>query len=1056
MTIELALIATLAVATLAGTPKTWTPAERTLSPKTTDADRATYEVLRSAETQDPVDFGIEWPAAQSLSAAGFEFCSIGGRVYEPSVLASHLEARIDGRWVPVRADPVIDYDDQGVLAPIQGRGVSSWSFRFATIQADAIRLKVGAPAHTDPGFQCIALTNMWASDGRMFSSPTPTPRGRAVVFGKRPAVPQWLEPGADLASAAQITKGKAAVVRWRKPVLANCIRTANPDCAVDYEAAPGDWRPVENLCSPEKGLLRFTPIATKALRVSPAAKILVHFDQEGREYFAQVQASRGDMLGARFRSAPKQDLAEMNALLLPIDFTKVAIGRPEDLHETMVMWPGTFLMVETTEALDPQTGAKLPAQAIDRWFAPVAGNAAFGDDWTRLSSHYLDGWMPSVVTSYEEAGLKYTQTVFVTSPDRKLYANVALVEVANPTAQPRQARFAYAMGRRPLYGEPWTPLSQDPLPTGYTLDKDRKTVRDEHGSVILQASKAGKWAGTPRENQLAYSFKLGPGEKQSLAFLIPSVDAPLKSVPAFSPDEELSAFKSYWTNLLKAGAQIDVPEAPINDMYKNLIAQSLIITLDGDQVRYGAYFYESYFGVEEGWPAVALAQFGQDAAAKRIAELMLSPAYMDKANYHHQYRNGLDPWYALTVGRLTQDWAWMQKQVPMIRSCAEWTLKVTGENKDPNYGGLLPKHVYGGDVGMPAFSFYSNATCYRGLHDTAVVLDLLGEKADAERYRAAADTYRKRIMELADRLVDRSSGIPFLPMSFDLDTPSGHVEKEPAYQFLPSHTSRGDTWGYVGNYWNLFAPLLHEVRLFDAADERRHWIPRFIEQRGGILTGLSRFDLGVDHIYTKGYIESLLEDGRREEFLTSLYGVLSNGMSRNLYSSPEVSGIFPLRTDNLAIEREHEQGRWNWIYRYAGYWIAGWQNQEGEPTSAGAGMALQLLRMALVREDFASDPPQRLLLLDGAPSHWFEKGKHVAVKDMRTFFGRVSFRVDSLGNSCKASLSLPDVDCALRLPHPAGLALKSVTVNGKPWTAFKGNEVTGLRGKVRLEARFGK
>jgi len=172
------------------------------------------------------------------------------------------------------------------------------------------------------------------------------------------------------------------------------------------------------------------------------------------------------------------------------------------------------------------------------------------------------------------------------------------------------------MGRRPQYGDPWTPFSQDPLATGYKLDKDTKTVRDEHGFVMLKASRPGKWEGTPRENQLAYTFRLAPGEKRSLAFFVPSVDAPLKSMPPSSPIEELSAFKTYWTQLIDAGAKVDVPEPPINDMVRNWLAQAHIITLDGDQVRYGAYAYEPYFGVEEGWPAVALAQFGQEAAAE--------------------------------------------------------------------------------------------------------------------------------------------------------------------------------------------------------------------------------------------------------------------------------------------------------------------------------------------------------------------------------------------------------------------------------------------------------
>ena len=64
----------------------------------------------------------------------------------------------------------------------------------------------------------------------------------------------------------------------------------------------------------------------------------------------------------------------------------------------------------------------------------------------------------------------------------------------------------------------------------------------------------------------------------------------------------------------------------------------MIALRDGQQLKYGAYWYEDYFGVEEGWPIVALAQYGHPDQAQSAAEIMLSPQLMDKTNYHHQYR----------------------------------------------------------------------------------------------------------------------------------------------------------------------------------------------------------------------------------------------------------------------------------------------------------------------------------------------------------------------------------------------------------------------------------
>ncbi len=1045
-----------------GSPKSWTPNERVLPQRVCDGNPNTYELLHTGLNQDPADFGLEWKTPTKISTVRFGFASLGGRTYEPDAGLSTLEFKSKGIWKSLRTELTLDTTHDKDLAQVAGRGTVWWTFRFEQTLVEAVRLRALSSAHSDPGYQCIALEEIESSlDSRAFVP------GRVNEIGSRSANPGWLMAGANLAapdSGATISRGVLTEVRWGKPVILNSVHAvvAGNELAIEFLAGK-DWRPVSKTPHSNTNTYPFLPVSTRAVRVHTLQPLTVHLDDEARRYFESVKNSRVDVLGERFRHSQVRDLAEMESYLSPLNFSKAAIGRPGDLHETMSMWTGTFLMVENSAGMDSQTGLKLPSQDLDRWFAPCATKQRLGGDWMRTHSRYLDGWLPATVTEMEEGSLAYRQTLFVTAPGQTNYGNISIVEVTNRAAQITSGHFSYAMGLRPIYANNWTPFSQDPLPTDYRLDSDKKVVRNLRGEIVLQAFEPGIWSGTAKENHLGYDFTLNPGQTRLLCFYLPNVDAPIRKPAVIDAKKELEAFKSWWNNLLKKGATLDVPEQPINDLYRNLIAQALIITLDGNLVRYGAYQYEAYFGVEEGWPAVALAQYGFAEPAKRISELMLAPEQMDKGNYHHQYRNGLDPWYAITIAKLTGDMNWLQTLEPTLRSCAEWTIKVTHDNLDPKYGGTLPKHIYGGDIAMPAYSLYSNATCWRGLHDTAEALEMLDrafkreESPDVSRYREEAEKYRKRILELADSLVDKSNGENFLPMSFDLETPFGHKDKEPSYPFLATHTTSGDIWGYVGNYWNLFAPLLLEVHLFDIGDKRQSWIPKTIETHGGLITGLARFDLGLDHIYGKGYIESLLQQGRREDFQSAFYGLLANGMSRNLFSSPEVSGVFPLRTDNLTQYREHEREQWNWFYRFMGPWVAGWQNQEGEPLSAGAGMALQILRMALVREDDRQDPAVGLRLLDGAPAHWFEDGKHVAVKGMRTFFGKVAFRVESHGGNYKAWIKAPNVPFTIYLPHSKGLELKEVRVNGILCKTFSANEISIKEHSVEaiIDARFG-
>lgn len=501
------------------------------------------------------------------------------------------------------------------------------------------------------------------------------------------------------------------------------------------------------------------------------------------------------------------------------------------------------------------------------------------------------------------------------------------------------------------------------------------------------------------------------------------------------------------------GLEVEIPEPELNAIYKNLLAQSLIITLDGDSVvQYGAYSYESYVGLEEGWPAVALAQFGYPSEAQQILSIMLSPVHMDKKNYHHQYRNGLAPFYAVTIYRLTGDRKWLESLAKDLEAAAEWTIRTIHENQDPKYGGVLLRHAYGGDIRTPAYSLYSNATCWRGLNDTALAFRILGRTEQAERYQREADRYRKRLWELADRLADASGRPVFLPMSFEVGSEAEYREKEPAYAMLGIDVPASNTWVYLGNYWNLFAPCFLELKLFEASDLRSRWVPDYMAARGGILAGLVRFTIGLDQIYGKGFYESLFEHGRRDEFLTSLYGIFAHGMSANLYSFPEVAGVWPLRTDNAAMWSEHRRNLWDWGFQ-------GWVHSEGEPLSAGPGMALQMLRMALVRETTESTPQDGLRLLDGAPRHWFEPGARIRLAGARTFFGKVSLETEAFADRVVVRVSLPAEapprEVILRLPHPEGKPLREVTLNGQSWRDFAGGEVRLPRsGRVEIAAAY--
>jgi hypothetical protein len=165
-------------------------------------------------------------------------------------------------------------------------------------------------------------------------------------------------------------------------------------------------------------------------------------------------------------------------------------------------------------------------------------------------------------------------------------------------------------------------------------------------------------------------------------------------------------------------------------------------------------------------------------------------------------------------------------------------------------------------------------------------------------------------------------------------------------------------------------------------------------------------------------------------------------MSSNLYSFPEVAGVFPTRTSNEANWREHMREIWNWYFVWD---FSGWHTSEGDPLSAAPGMALQLLRMSLVRETMETDSQDELRLLDGAPAQWFLPGKKISVVAAPTFFGQCSLTVASGAGIIRAHVQRESHFGArvttLRLPSPDGRPIRAVAVNGKDDKSFSGDEI---------------
>jgi hypothetical protein len=113
-----------------------------------------------------------------------------------------------------------------------------------------------------------------------------------------------------------------------------------------------------------------------------------------------------------------------------------------------------------------------------------------------------------------------------------------------------------------------------------------------------------------------------------------------------------------------------------------------------------------------------------------------------------------------------------------------------------------------------------------------------------------------------------------------------------------------------------------------------------------------------------------------------------------------------------------------------------WGQYFGPPSTDGAWF--ELYRNMLVRElDDGS-----LLLLQATPRKWLADGRHIEVKRAPTYYGDISFTIESRAGSGSLVATIdmpkrrPPEKLFVRFRHPEAKPIRSVTVNERNWTAF--------------------
>ena len=534
---------------------------------------------------------------------------------------------------------------------------------------------------------------------------------------------------------------------------------------------------------------------------------------------------------------------------------------------------------------------------------------------------------------------------------------------------------------------------------------------DAHRNVLLAINAEGAklaWAGVQEQNQKAkrvditLSIPLPAGGTREFFVTLPSPTISLDGREAFAHLDYAAARArtlEFWSSYLARGAQFNVPEQAVNDLFRANLWHALMLPRrhsDGEiDLPYSNFAY-SQTGTP--WPInqavyVDYMLYGLRGYNK-IAIEELQAIYHNNQEFNGRV-NGFAHWLAYTPGMLyavaqdyllSNDRQSFEKVLPDTLKALDWSMAQIRE------ASAVPGSTQGlvagplNDVTGSGYWAFNQAYLYAGVELMGKALERDGDPRApeclrvAQAYRAALEramsmaTVQSPLVQLRDH-----TWIPYVPSNAAL--PGRNFG-----QWYPSDVDTGAT---------------HLLRLRALSAQGPLAESLLNDQEDNLF--LHGWGLANEPVYNQQATAYLLRDDVKAA-IRAFYSLMAGGFSHGAY--------------------EPVEHRWRWGQYF------------GPPSTDGAWF--ELYRNMLVRE--VDD--HTLLLAQATPRAWLKDGQEISVKDAPSWLGKISFEVTSHADEGKIDASFQldssraETTVLLRLRHPQGKVLRQVTVNGKPWKDF--------------------
>ena len=650
----------------------------------------------------------------------------------------------------------------------------------------------------------------------------------------------------------------------------------------------------------------------------------------------------------------------------------------------------------------------------------------FGSGKNEKIARYLEGdWLPVPVTEVRENSILYRQRTFV-SPASNTPSNekcdvfmknalpvcIAQYAIQNEGKEAMEVSLSIAFITDAEKKE--TALAaRDGDSTAIKIRKGEQLI------AIADIQKALNLNVVCENGKIDINGILKSGETADFVVFIPAWI--YKGSEQFNADNLYKNMQTHWQDILSNSTQIAIPEPLLMNVIRASQVHCLIASrneANGERiapwiasVTYGPLESESN-SIIRGMDLLGHNEFAQRSLDYFIHRY--SPSGLLTTGYTLM---GMG-WHLQMLGEhyaLTQDKAWLKRNAEKIMTACEWVVKQRDKTKDTPYGidmpqrGLMPPGVMA-DWNAYAYYFCLNGYFCAGLRETSKALMDIGQPG-SDKFFADSLEFSKDILRgyhytqslMPVYALRDGTSVPAYPSALERPGPTN--------TFYPGEDGNR-SWCYDVEFGG---HQLVPQGILDPQSKDVEWMMNHMEDVQFLASGW--FDYPAERNqkdwYNLGGFSKVQPYYTRAAEIYAMRDDVKPFIRAYFNTLPSL-----LNLENLSLQ-EHFNG------------FAAW-NKTHE-----TGYFLQQTRFMLVMEH-----GDELYLAPLITSNWLKDGCVVAITNAPTRFGMVSYRIISSVDKgfIEAMIEPPTrtqpKQLVIRLRHPEGKQMKSVTINGEDYKDF--------------------